>query len=77
MGGYYLVLWGIKATTASRLLIWGFAAGFLAVLIFHQTALLGLHRAGIAPTPWSLAPVPPFGMPAVVSASSSPPTQTI
>ena len=54
--------------TASRL-IRGFIAGFLAVLVFHQVALLGLHHAGIAPAPWNLAPVPPFGVPAVVSAA--------
>ena len=54
--------------TAARL-IRGFVAGFLAVLVCHQAALLGLHRAGIAPAPWNLAPVPPFGVPAVVSAA--------
>ncbi len=54
--------------TASRL-IQGFVAGCLAVLVFHQAALLGLHHAGIAPAPWNLAPVPPFGVPAVASAA--------
>ncbi len=54
--------------TASRI-IGGFVAGFLAVPVFHQAALFVLHRAGIAPAPWDLAPVPPFGVPAVVSAA--------
>ena len=40
----------------------GFVAGFLAVLIFHQIALLVLHLAGVVPaTPWNLTPVPPLG----------------
>jgi hypothetical protein len=48
----------------------GFVAGFLAVLVFHQGALLILHLAGfVANAPWSLAPVPPFGVPAVLSAA--------
>jgi hypothetical protein len=56
--------------TASRI-IHGFVAGALAVLVFHQAALLALHVACVAPaaTPWDLAPVPPFGVPAVASAA--------
>ena len=54
--------------TASRI-IRGFVAGLLAVPVFHQAALFVLHRAGIAPAPWDLAPVPPFGVPAVASAA--------
>ena len=54
--------------TASRV-AYGFIAGFIAVLLFHQGALLVLHLAGIAPPPWNMAPVPPFGVPAVVSAA--------
>jgi hypothetical protein len=51
-------------------LAWGFAAGFVAVLVFHQTAVLILHLAGIAPSaPWRLTPVPPLGVPAVLSAA--------
>lgn len=53
-------------STAAR----GFAAGFVAVLVFHQGALWLLHLAGIAPAaPWRLATVPPFGVPAVLSAA--------
>jgi hypothetical protein len=48
----------------------GFAAGFVAVLVFHQAAVLALHLAGVTPAvPWNLAPVPPFGVPAVLSAA--------
>jgi hypothetical protein len=56
----------VSATRA----VCGFLAGFLAVLIFHQIALLVLHLAGVVPaTPWNMAPVPPLGVPAVVSAA--------
>jgi hypothetical protein len=56
----------MSATQAVR----GFVAGFLAVLIFHQIALLALHLAGLVPaTPWNLAAVPPLGVPAVISAA--------
>jgi hypothetical protein len=40
------------------------------VLVFHQGALLVLHLAGIVPSmPWRLTPVPPLGIPTVVSAA--------
>ena len=56
----------MSATRAVR----GFVAGFLAVLIFHQIALLVLHLAGVVPaTPWNLTPVPPLSVPAVISAA--------
>lgn len=43
-------------------------AGFLATLIFHQIALWCLHRAGMAPhAPYSMKPMPPFGIPSVIS----------
>ena len=49
----------------------GFIAGLVAVLVFHQGALLVLHLGGLAPAfPWRLDPVPPFGVPAVLSAAS-------
>ena len=45
-----------------------FIAGFLATLIFHQPVLAALHTAGIAPKPaYNFAPVPPFGVPSVIS----------
>ena len=49
-------------------LIWGFVAGFLATLIFHQIAVAVLWQAGLAPgAPYQMAPRPPFGVPAVFS----------
>lgn len=49
-------------------LIIGFIAGFLATVVFHQIGLLVLHRIGVTPgTPWQMSPVPPFGVPRVIS----------
>jgi uncharacterized membrane protein len=46
----------------------GFVAGFIATLVFHQIVLQLLHVAGIAPNAaWPMKPVPPFGVPAVIS----------
>ena len=46
----------------------GFVAGFLATVTFHQLVLLLLHAAKLTPRmPWSMQPVPPFGVPAVIS----------
>ena len=43
-------------------------AGFCATIFFHQPALWLLHRAGMTPrAPYSMTPVPPFGVPAVIS----------
>ncbi len=48
----------------------GFVAGFVATLVFHQVALALLHAAHVVPNPaWSLRPVPPFGVPSVISLS--------
>lgn len=48
----------------------GFGAGFLATLVFHQGTYLLLYLAGVLPDrPWSLQPVPPFGVPEVLSLS--------
>lgn len=45
-----------------------FAAGFVAVLVFHQGVWALYHAAGKAPGPaWNIAPVPPLGVPSVVS----------
>ena len=63
-----------------RTILLGFAAGFLAVLVFHQGTAVLLHllttKAGIGadvfgrvPFPYRTAPVPPFGVPAVISAA--------
>ncbi|UEM03331.1 hypothetical protein JL101_025740 [Skermanella rosea] len=48
----------------------GFVAGFVGVLVFHQAMLGLLHLAGLtAGQPWALRPVPPLGLPAVLSAA--------
>lgn len=56
--------------SSSELVALGFVAGFLAVPLFHQPMLALLHTIGMAPrAPYSFAPVPPFGVPLVVSQS--------
>ncbi|WP_199229454.1 hypothetical protein [Azospirillum sp. TSO22-1] len=48
----------------------GFLSGFLAVLVFHQGMVGLLHLAGIvARAPFQLQPVPPLGVPAVLSSA--------
>ena len=61
---------GSAPITPTRLLI-GFVAGFLSVLIFQMAAIAILQAAGIAfPfSPWSMEPVPPFGVPRSLSAA--------
>lgn len=47
-----------------------FVAGFLAVLLFHQPVVAALNAAGTMPKgfqAYSLDPVPPLGVPAVIS----------
>jgi hypothetical protein len=49
-------------------LLFGFIAGFLATLIFHQLTLAVLWSIGLAPFgPFSMAATQPFGVPAVFS----------
>ena len=46
----------------------GFVSGFLATLLFHQFALWLLKAAGMTDRgPWQMSPVPPFGIPSVIS----------
>ena len=46
----------------------GFAAGFLSVLVFHQTFLTLLHAMGMTSfAPFPLRPTAPFGIPQIVS----------
>ncbi len=63
-----------------RTILLGFAAGLLAVLVFHQGTAVLLHllttkahvAAGVfgrVPFPYRTAPVPPFGVPAAASAA--------
>lgn len=45
-----------------------FLAGFVATLVFHQGVLWLLYQAGtVGRAPWNMAPVPPFGVSAVIS----------
>lgn len=45
-----------------------FVAGFVSTLVFHQGLLQLLHLAGLVPrAAWNMAPVPPFGVPSVLS----------
>lgn len=56
-----------SAISPSRWLF-GFIAGFLATLIFHQITLAILWKAGLAPFgPYPMAATKPFGVPAVFS----------
>ena len=49
-------------------ILFGFIAGFLATLIFHQVVVALLWWAGVAPFgPFSMAATKPFGVPAVIS----------
>lgn len=51
-----------------RLSLFGFFAGFLATLTFHQFALWLLHMAAIAPfAPYNMAATWPWDVPAVLS----------
>lgn len=59
-----------KTIVYAARLIYGFVAGFLATLIFHQLTLALLYNAGIAPFgPFSWTATRPFGVPAVISLS--------
>jgi hypothetical protein len=51
-------------------MVWikAFLAGFVATLVFHQGVIGLLWLAGAIPAPpWNLTPVPPFGIPQVLS----------
>lgn len=53
-----------------RLLLLGFAGGALGVLVTHQGMVWLMHMAGWLPNPpYSLRPVAPFGVPAVLNAA--------
>jgi hypothetical protein len=55
------------SAAATRLLL-GFVAAFLATLTFHQIGIWGLHAVGLTvATPWTTTPIPPFGVPSVIS----------
>jgi len=52
---------------AARLIV-GFIAGFIGTITFHQGTLAWVYHEGLVDrAPWSLTPVPPLGVPALVS----------
>ncbi len=56
--------------TLLKTLVLGFIAGFLATLIFHQSAWYLLYQVHFIPADrpaWPLDPVPPFDVPSVIS----------
>lgn len=53
-----------------KVLVFGFVAGFIATLIFHQGLWYVFNQLGFIPPDrpaWPLNPVPPFGVPSVLS----------
>jgi len=53
-----------------KLLLLGFVAGFIATLIFHQGLWYVFNQTGVIPLDrpaWPMDPVPPFGIPSVLS----------
>ncbi|HTO82306.1 MAG TPA: hypothetical protein VMQ73_08730 [Methylomirabilota bacterium] len=53
---------------ALGLILLGFVAGAIGVLIFHQGVLLVMHAFGLVPfAPYAFDPTPPFGVPRVLS----------
>jgi hypothetical protein len=58
----------VTPMTAPMRALLGFVAAVLSVLTFHQGMWALLHAAGIMPpAPYPMAPVPPFGVPQIVS----------
>jgi hypothetical protein len=56
--------------SSTRLVLFGFVAGFFGVLVFHQAVLAALHAAGLTPRgAWAMDPTKPLGVPLVVSAA--------
>jgi hypothetical protein len=53
-----------------RTIIAGFIAGFVSVLIFHQLGFLISNELGLTKAQiYSMRPLPPFGVPAILSAA--------
>jgi hypothetical protein len=52
----------------ARVVIVGFAAGALGVLLFHQGVVLALYLLSLVPSPpYSMQPTAPFGVPQLLS----------
>ncbi|HKY93865.1 MAG TPA: hypothetical protein VJL84_01115 [Kiloniellales bacterium] len=60
----------MSSKTAKRFVA-GFLAGFVSVLVFSNGAIALYQLAGVAVPfpPWSMAPVPPLGVPQTLSAA--------
>jgi hypothetical protein len=62
---------GLLAQSSATRLALLFAVGFLSVILFHQSLLALLLATGMIPPgrvqPWSIVPIPPFGVPEVIS----------
>ena len=53
---------------ALQLVLLGFIAGAIGVLVFHQGLLVIMHALGLVPfAPYAVDPTPPFGVPKVLS----------
>ena len=60
----------MSPTSSLSAVLLTFAAGFLAVITGHQCIVAALNAAGVLPAgfpAWSFDPVPPFGVPTVIS----------
>ena len=58
----------VSRQVTARTIALGFAAGVLSVLVFHQGTVWLLHMAGVLPAgPYSVRPIPPFGVPQIVN----------
>ncbi len=57
-----------RDTATGRVVLLGFVAGVVSVLVFHQGTVWLLHQAGVLPTgPFGLRPISPFGVPQIVN----------
>ena len=60
----------LQSSSSAARLLFGFIAGFVATLIFHQIGLLLLNFVGMTPNmPYNMNSVPPFGVPQFISLS--------
>jgi hypothetical protein len=57
----------LRSVPPYRRAVLGFAAAALSVLVFHQGMVALLHLLDMAGAPYSVAPVPPWGVPRIVN----------
>ena len=56
------------ARRTNRLILLGFIAGAVGVLIFHQAVILVMYLLGLVPfAPYPMRPTAPFGVPQILS----------